>query len=113
MTGTSPMLEAADIVVRYGAVLALNGVSMRIGKGEIVAIVGSNGVGKTTLLKSLAGLLMPASGRISLNGEAVTTMGSHVRIRHGIVLVPEGRRLFPDLSVDANLRPGAFPSPPP
>ena len=66
------MLEAADIIVRYGAVLALNGVSMRIGRGEIVAIVGSNGVGKTTLLKSLAGVLMPTSGRILLDGADVT-----------------------------------------
>jgi branched-chain amino acid transport system ATP-binding protein len=108
MTGTNPMLEAADIVARYGAVQALNGVSMRIGKGEIVAIVGSNGVGKTTLLKSLAGVLMPAGGRILLDGADVTTMRSHLRIRRGIVLVPEGRRLFPDLSVAENLRLGAF-----
>jgi branched-chain amino acid transport system ATP-binding protein len=102
------MLEASDIVVRYGAVLALNRVSLHVGKGEIVAIVGSNGVGKTTLLRSLAGILAPAAGRIVLEGEDVTTMRSHQRIRRGIVLVPEGRRLFADLSVADNLRLGAL-----
>ncbi len=102
------MLEASDIVVRYGAVLALNGVSLAVGDGEIVAVVGSNGVGKSTLLRSIAGILAPESGRILMSGEDVTAMRSHRRIRRGIVLVPEGRHLFADLSVEDNLRLGAL-----
>jgi len=102
------MLEASNLVVRYGAVLALDGVSIQVGAGEIVAIVGSNGVGKTTLLRCLAGVLQPASGEIRLGGYDVTSLGSHQRIKRGVVLVPEGRRLFPDLSVADNLRLGAL-----
>jgi branched-chain amino acid transport system ATP-binding protein len=102
------MLEASDLVVRYGAVTALDGVSVRVGRGEIVTIVGSNGVGKTTLLRSLAGILRPASGTIRLGGEEVTRLRSHHLIRRGVVLVPEGRRLFPDLTVAENLRLGAL-----
>jgi branched-chain amino acid transport system ATP-binding protein len=102
------MLEASEIVVRYGAVVALNGVSLTVGSGEIVAVVGSNGVGKSTLLRTLAGILSPASGSIRLGGEDVTAMRSHRRIQRGVVLVPEGRRLFADLSVEDNLRLGAL-----
>jgi branched-chain amino acid transport system ATP-binding protein len=102
------MLEASNLVVRYGAVQALDGVSIQVGAGEIVAIVGSNGVGKTTLLRCLAGVLQPASGEIRLDGEDVTALRSHQRIKRGLVLVPEGRRLFPDLSVADNLRLGAL-----
>ena len=91
------MLEASDLVVRYGAVQALDGVSIQVGAGEIVAIVGSNGVGKTTLLRCLAGVLQPVSGVIRLGGDDVTSLRSHQRIKRGVVLVPEGRRLFPDL----------------
>lgn len=102
------MLEAADLVVRYGAVTALSGVSLTVAKGEIVAIVGSNGVGKTTLLRTLSGILAPQSGRITIGGQDLTRAGAHQRIRRGVVLVPEGRRLFHDLSVDENLRLGAL-----
>jgi branched-chain amino acid transport system ATP-binding protein len=102
------MLEARSLHVRYGAVTALSDVSLTIGKGEIVAIVGSNGVGKTTLLRTLAGILQPKAGSITLDGDDLTRSGAHQRIRRGIVLVPEGRRLFPDLSVDENLRLGAL-----
>jgi branched-chain amino acid transport system ATP-binding protein len=102
------MLEVSDLVVRYGPVTALNGVSLSVGKGEIVAIVGSNGVGKTTLLRTLAGILIPQSGRILLDQEDVTRVRSHKMIRRGVVLVPEGRRLFPDLTVAENLRLGAL-----
>jgi branched-chain amino acid transport system ATP-binding protein len=102
------MLEADGLHVRYGAVTALSGVSLTVGKGEIVAVVGSNGVGKTTLLRTLAGILAPQAGRIMLDGEDVTKTRSNLRVRRGIVLVPEGRRLFHDLSVDENLRLGAL-----
>ena len=102
------MLEAEGLHVRYGAVTALSGVSLSVGKGEIVAIVGSNGVGKTTLLRTLSGILAPHAGRITLDGEDVTRTRAHHRIRRGVVLVPEGRRLFHDLTVDENLRLGAL-----
>jgi branched-chain amino acid transport system ATP-binding protein len=102
------MLEAKALQVRYGAVTALSDVSLTIGKGEIVAIVGSNGVGKTTLLRTLSGILQPRAGSIKLGDEDLTRTRAHQRIRRGIVLVPEGRRLFHDLSVDENLRLGAL-----
>jgi branched-chain amino acid transport system ATP-binding protein len=102
------MLEATELVVRYGAVLALDGVSVSLGKGEIVTVVGSNGVGKTTLLRSLAGILLPDAGKVTLQGRDVTRLRAHRLIRQGVVLVPEGRRLFPDLTVAENLRLGAL-----
>ncbi len=102
------MLEATGLVVRYGAVTALDGVSVRVGPGEIVTVVGSNGVGKTTLLRTLAGILLPDAGTLSLGGCDVTRLRAHRLIRQGIVLVPEGRRLFPDLTVAENLRLGAL-----
>lgn len=102
------MFEARSLNVRYGAVTALSDVSLKVGKGEIIALVGSNGVGKTTLLRTLAGILQPRSGSVLLDGEDLTRMRAHQRIRRGIVLVPEGRRLFHDLSVDENLRLGAL-----
>jgi len=102
------MLEASGLVARYGAVTALDGVNVRLDAGEIVAIIGANGVGKTTLLRSLAGLMRPAAGSITLAGDDVTRLRSHQLIRRGVVLVPEGRRLFGDLTVEENLRLGAF-----
>jgi branched-chain amino acid transport system ATP-binding protein len=102
------MLEVQGISASYGPINALSDVSLTVGEGEIVAIVGANGVGKTTLLKSIAGLVKTGSGHISYRGEDVTALESHHRISRGVVLVPEGRRLFPDLSVYENLRLGAF-----
>lgn len=102
------MLAVTDLVTRYGPVVALERVSLDVGEGEIVAIVGANGVGKSTLLHSIAGLLKPAQGSIAYRGEDVTRLQSHDRIGKGIVLVPEGRRLFPDLSVEENLKLGAL-----
>ncbi len=101
-------LEVTGLAANYGLLNALDGVSLVADRGEIIAIVGANGVGKSTLLHCLAGLLTPAAGRISYDGQDVTNLPSHERIRRGIVLVPEGRRLFSDLSVEENLRLGAF-----
>jgi len=83
-------------------------VSLSVKRGEIIAVVGSNGVGKTTLLRTLAGILRPASGTISFGSDDITRLKSHERVRRGLVLVPEGRRLFTDLTVDDNIRLGAF-----
>jgi branched-chain amino acid transport system ATP-binding protein len=102
------MLDVSGLVVRYGAVTALQDVSMSVGHGEIAAVVGSNGVGKTTLLRTLAGILRPAAGRIDFQGSDITRSKSHDRVGSGLVLVPEGRRLFTDLTVDDNIRLGAF-----
>lgn len=102
------MLDVQGLSTSYGPITALNDVSLTVAEGEVIAIVGANGVGKTTLLKSIAGLVKPGEGRIIYGGEDVTALDSHHRIRKGIVLVPEGRRLFPDLTVHENLRLGAF-----
>ena len=102
------MLEVNGITTKYGPVTALLDVSMSVAPGEIVAIVGANGVGKTTLLRTIGGLLRPAEGSISLNGENLTRLDAHQRIKRGIVLVPEGRCLFHDLTVYENLLLGTF-----
>ncbi len=88
------MLEVTDLVVRYGIATALDGVSLHIDRGELVALVGPNGAGKTTLLNTISGLLQPASGTVRLNGR--------------VAQVPEGRQLFPDMTVEDNLRLGAW-----
>jgi len=91
---SDPVLRVTDLVVRYGAAIALDGVSLEIGAGEMVALVGPNGAGKSTLLNAISGVIRPASGGIELRGRAVQ--------------VPEGRQLFGDLSVEDNLRVGAW-----
>ena len=92
--GAGPVLQVDDLVVRYGAAIALDRVSLSVGRGEMVALIGANGAGKTTLLNTVSGILTPAAGRIALAG----------RVAH----VPEGRELFAELSVDDNLRLGAW-----
>ncbi len=108
MTTPEPILTASGLVVRYGAVTEIDSVDLHVGAAEIVTIIGANGVGKTSLLRCFAGILRPAAGRIMLGGADVTRLRSHRLIRKGIVLVPEGRRLFSDLTVEENLRLGAF-----
>jgi branched-chain amino acid transport system ATP-binding protein len=103
------MLTVKDLSASYGPISALNEVSLEVEQGEIVAIVGANGVGKTTLLKTIAGLIQPTGGNLLFKGTDITRLASHRRIKDGVVLVPEGRRLFADLSVHENLRLGAFP----
>jgi branched-chain amino acid transport system ATP-binding protein len=102
------MLDVNDIRVSYGKVPALQGVSLRLGKGEIVAVVGGNGNGKSTTLRAVAGLNPIGAGSIFYRGERLDTVPAHRRVQLGVVLVPEGRRLFPRLSVEQNLMLGAF-----
>ncbi len=102
------MLELHDIHTYYGPVKAVDGISIKIGKGEIVSLIGSNGAGKTTTLMTIAGALKPAKGRIIFKGEDITSMPPHRIIQRGITLVPEGRRVFPRLTVIENLEMGAF-----
>jgi branched-chain amino acid transport system ATP-binding protein len=109
------MLEARNLTVRHGYLQALTDVSLTVSSGETLAIIGANGAGKSTLLRSIIGLHQPSSGSIRLDGRDITALPSHARVREGIALVPEGRRLFPSLSVEENLlvgrssrRPGSW-----
>lgn len=97
------LLSVRDLEVRHGLLRAVRGVSFDVAKGETVALVGANGAGKTTLLRALAGAHLPKSGAISFSEADVTMLPSHLRVRSGISLVPEGRRLFGDLTVMDNL----------
>jgi branched-chain amino acid transport system ATP-binding protein len=102
------MLSIRDINVFYGAIHALNDVSIEVEKGEIVAIIGSNGAGKSTLLRTISGLLRPKTGSITLEGEEIDTVPAHEIVRRGISHSPEGRRIFTNMTVLENLQLGAF-----
>ena len=98
------VLSVERIVARYGLLHAVRDVSFELSEGETLALVGANGAGKTTLLRTIAGAHRPSGGRIAFDGRDVTSVRAHQRVRMGISLVPEGRRLFPDLTVEENLR---------
>lgn len=102
------MLDLADIDAGYGGFQALFGISMSVKAGEAVAVIGANGAGKTTLLRVISGLLPPTRGAMTMNGVSLRTTPPHKVIETGIAHVPEGRRLFPRLSVESNLRIGAY-----
>ncbi|MEM2252426.1 MAG: ABC transporter ATP-binding protein [Candidatus Bathyarchaeia archaeon] len=102
------MLNVESINVFYGGAQALYNVSLQVSKGEIVALVGSNGAGKTTTLKTIAGLLRPSSGNIYFLNKRITNLPPNIISEKGISLVPEGRRLFPFLTVQENLEVGAY-----
>jgi len=101
------MLEVEDIHTYYGESHILHGVSLRVGAGEAVALLGRNGAGKTTLIRSVAGFTPPRAGRVRLDGEAIHAWPAHRIARHGLALVPQGRRIFAPLSVRENLLLGA------
>ncbi len=102
------LLRVDRLVVRYGRVEVVHGISLVVGAGELVGIIGANGAGKTSTLRAVAGQIPPAGGRILLEGRDVTRLPAHERARLGIALVPEGRRVFPGLSVEQNLLVGAY-----
>ncbi|HEY5265754.1 MAG TPA: ABC transporter ATP-binding protein [Acidimicrobiales bacterium] len=102
------MLEVKDAVVRYGSITALHGISFNVEQGEIVALLGANGAGKSTTLRMLSGLHAPASGQILFEGDDVTRTKAHDFSKLGISHVPEGRRIFPQMTVEENLEMGAF-----
>jgi branched-chain amino acid transport system ATP-binding protein len=102
------MLEVEDLGVRYGAIRAVEGVSLRVGEGELVALLGANGAGKSSTLLAIAGALRPAGGRIRLAGEDVTGSAPERMVRRGVAMVPETRGIFPDLTVAEHLRLGGF-----
>lgn len=105
------MLSVSNLQVAYGAVQAIWDVSFEVPAGEIVALIGANGAGKTTTLKTLSGLIQPKGGQISLGGKRVDACSSMDIVRRGVVHVPEGRRLFPDMTVLENLLMGAYSTP--
>jgi branched-chain amino acid transport system ATP-binding protein len=102
------VLEVENLNVQYGAFKALYDVSLTVENGLIVSIVGANGAGKTTLLNTISGLLKPTSGRITFDGVELTAVPGHKVVHHGVVHIPEGRKLFSDMSVYDNLISGAM-----
>lgn len=105
---TNPLLEVRGLQVAYGGIQAVKGIDMHIAPGELVALIGSNGAGKTTALKTLAGLLHPAGGQIAYDGKSLNNVAAHRRVSMGIALVPEGRGIFARLTVEENLQMGAY-----
>jgi branched-chain amino acid transport system ATP-binding protein len=101
-----PLLDVRDLVVHHGQLRALSGISLTVYPGEVYALIGANGAGKSTLLRTIAGLHHPTSGSISYDGKDVTGLRPEKRATAGIVMVPEGRRLFPSLTLEENLKVG-------
>lgn len=102
------MLEVKDLQVYYGMIQALKGISFEVNKGEIVALIGANGAGKTTILHTVSGLLTPKTGSILFEGKEITKVPAHKIVSMGMAHVPEGRRVFAQLSVYENLKMGAY-----
>ena len=106
--GNAPVLEINDVHTYYGAIQALKGISLTVNDGEIVTLLGANGAGKTTTLRSINGLNRPRQGSIKFQGRDITTTPPHEIVKRGIAQSPEGRRLFPRMTVVENLEMGAF-----
>ncbi|MGL5853175.1 MAG: ABC transporter ATP-binding protein [Phycicoccus sp.] len=102
------MLEVEDLVVSYGKITAVKGISFTVEEGQVVSLIGTNGAGKTTTLRTISGLLRPVAGSVRFNGQDLTTVAAHDIVTLGIAHSPEGRRIFPRLSVEENLMLGAF-----
>ncbi len=102
------MLEIKDLKVKYGGINALNGISMKVPEGKIITLVGANGAGKSTTLRSITKLVTPVSGSITYDGKELTHMSTQDIVKLGITLVPEGRHVFDDMTVDENLMIGAY-----
>ena len=105
------MLQVDKVHASYGAIEAVHGASFTVGDNEIVALLGANGAGKTTTLKTIVGLLKPRSGRVTFNGQDLTGWDAPRVVRAGLILVPQGRRIFPRLTVRENLELGGYTSP--
>jgi len=97
------VLSIEGITVSYGKAISLKAVSLHINSGEFISLLGGNGAGKSTLLKAVSGILRPNEGRITLDGEVISVLTPHLIVKRGIVHIPEGRELFPDLTVYENL----------
>jgi len=103
-----PLLTVEGIKVHYGAIQALRGVSLSVGKGEVVALIGANGAGKTSTLRAVSGMLKPSAGKVTFAGENITGMKAHLLVPRGMAHAPEGRGIFPNLTVQENLDLGAY-----
>jgi branched-chain amino acid transport system ATP-binding protein len=108
MTETQPLLELNDVHSYYGNIHALKGISLSVNKGEIVTLIGSNGAGKSTTLRTISGIIQPLLGEIRLEGERIDRVPAHKVAERGLLQSPEGRRIFPRLTVRENLEMGAF-----
>lgn len=102
------ILSIKDLKVNYGGIEAVKGISIDVPKGDIVTLIGANGAGKSSTLRAITGLVKPASGTISFEGENITGKDTTEIVKKGVTLVPEGRRIFPDLTVLENLKVGAY-----
>ncbi|MBQ6900853.1 MAG: ABC transporter ATP-binding protein [Firmicutes bacterium] len=102
------MLTIKELHVHYGGIHALRGINLEVADGQIISLIGANGAGKSTTLKSIMGLVNKTSGTIEWNGKDITNLATRHVVKEGIVLCPEGRRVFPDLTVEENLRIGAY-----
>jgi branched-chain amino acid transport system ATP-binding protein len=102
------VLELDGLDVAYGAIRALRGVSLEVRQGEVVTLIGANGAGKTTTIRTISGLLRPTAGAIRFEGQAIHAAPAEAIVARGVVQVPEGRRIFPELTVEENLRVGAY-----
>ncbi len=102
------LLEVENLHVYYGQIHALKGISLQVDPGKIVTLLGANGAGKSTTLKTISGLLRPRQGRVTLAGEDLTALAPHAIVANGVVQVPEGRRIFGQLTVQENLEMGAY-----
>ena len=105
------MLEVEGLTARYGSIAALRSATLSVGSGEVVGLIGPNGAGKTTLLSTIAGLMAPAEGRVTLEGSDITGHSPEKLLRSGVALVPEHRRIFADLTVEENLKIGGVTMP--
>ncbi len=109
--GTSsgaPVLEMTDVVIHYGRIQALHGISLRVDEGELVTLLGANGAGKSTTMRGISGLLKLSQGDIRFHGESITKLAPHERVSRGIIQVPEGRHIFPGMTVLENLDMGCY-----
>lgn len=102
------MLEVKDLEVAYGKIVAVKGISFSVEEGQVVTLIGTNGAGKTTTLRTISGLIRPESGSITFEGKSIEQMPAHEIVMLGLAQSPEGRRIFPRMSVEENLNLGAF-----
>src|SRR5436309_13449407 len=109
MTQTQPLLELQDVHSFDGNIHALKGISLTVDKGEIVTLIGSNGAGKSTTLRTISGILQPRQGEVLLDGQRIDRIPAHKVVERGVLQSPERRRIFPRLTVRENLEMGAFP----
>jgi branched-chain amino acid transport system ATP-binding protein len=103
-----PLLTVEGLKVHYGAIQALRGVGLTVGQGEVVALIGANGAGKTSTLRAVSGMLKPSGGRVTFAGQDITGVKAHLLVSRGMAHAPEGRGIFPNLSVQENLDLGAY-----